>query len=145
MSIGQPSPIVKGFTEQVADRKLLEELFSGLYRNRIIYHERITVLSEVIKCDISDEEIQFWHTPIKLLSADPVFDGMYERWTSRPHCVVGVNLKVSGHPYIYYRKRLSMPYSGFLVWPDSEIVEKVSSLADDELINELPRLIWNRE
>lgn len=134
-----------GSIRQVADRALLEELFSGLFRNWIIYHERITVLSEVIKFEISDAQIEFWHKPIRLLSADPCFDGMYERWTSLPHCKAAVGLNLSSLRYIYDRRRLSMPYVGFVVWPDPEIVEKVSSLANEELITELPRLIWNRD
>ena len=41
----------------VADRQLLEELFANLFENRVIYHERITILSEVERVEITDSEL----------------------------------------------------------------------------------------
>lgn len=130
---------------KIADRELLRELFPSLHENRIIYHERITVISEVIKVEISDEEFELWHKPFRLLSAEPVFNGMYEGWQEEPYCAAGVPLNVENHPYIYDRGRLSMPYSGFLIWPSPEIVSKLSECSDDDVHSLVGRILWNRE
>jgi len=99
----------------IADRKLVEDLFNNLYESRIIYHERITILSEVIKAEITDEKYELWHRPIKLLNANPVFDGMYERWNDRPHLVCSAALSLTDHPCVYANGRLSLPYSSFTI------------------------------
>ncbi|CAN5607766.1 hypothetical protein BH24ACI3_BH24ACI3_16260 [soil metagenome] len=128
----------------VADRELLEELFSNLYGSRIIYHERITILSEVIRYEITDGEFSLWHRPVKLLYANPVFDGMYERWKNLPHLEYGAALGIDDHPYIYQGGNLSMAYGLGVVWPGRELIEMVSNMSDDQIETDLGHIIWDR-
>ncbi len=128
----------------VVDRQLLEELFSDLYENRIIYHERITILSEVERVEITDSELDVWHRPIRLLyKPDHWFvDGMYERWISVAPLRCGAVLGNKDFLYKYHcNGRLSAPYIPFLLWPHKDLVKKISSMTDEELKTDLQRVL----
>lgn len=128
----------------VADRRLLEELFADLFENRIIYHERITILSEIERVEITDSELDVWHRPIRLLfSPDhPFVDGMYERWQSAAPIRCGAVIGNKDFLYKYHPNgRLSAPYVPFLLWPHKGLVKKVGAMTDEELKADLHRML----
>jgi len=126
----------------VADRPLIEALFGSLYKDRIIYHERITILSEVIKIDIADDRYELHHRPIKLLHADPICEGMYERWQMHTHLVASAGLSSEMPQHIYASGRLSTAYGAFKVWPGAKRVEYISNMPDEELTTGLRQIMW---
>ena len=126
----------------VADRALLEHLFSNLYNNTFIYHERITILSEVVRYEVTDERFTLFHRPVKLLRADAMCEGMYERWQSYKDLEAGANLSLPDHPYIYTRGRLSMAYGPGKIWPGARRVEYISKMSDDDLVTDFNHVMW---
>jgi hypothetical protein len=128
----------------VADRMLIEGLFGDLYKDRIIYRERITILSEVIKTEVTDKEFSLWHRPVRLLYADPVFDGMYDRWINSKELECGFALGIPDHPCIYTWGGLSIAYAAFTLWPGSKRVEYISNMSDGELRTDFGHVMWER-
>ncbi|HCA58569.1 MAG TPA: hypothetical protein DEP46_11355 [Blastocatellia bacterium] len=138
------TPFGESKEEIVADRNLIEELFGNLYKDRIIYHERITILSEVIKTEITEKEFSLWHRPVRLLNADPVFEGVYERWQSLKELECGFNFGTPDHPCVYACGRLSVAYSGFKIWPGAKRVEYIGNMSDEELRIDFGHVMWGR-
>lgn len=130
--------------EVVANRNLIAELFGNLYNDLIIYHERITILSEVLKTEITEKKFSLWHRPVRLLKADPVFDGMYDRWISSKELECGFALGTPDHQCIYTWGRLSVAYAGFKIWTGSKRVEFISNMSNDELLNDFGHVMWER-
>lgn len=128
----------------VVDNTLLERLFGNLYQNRIIYHERITVLAEVERFKLRENEFDLWFRPVRLLITldHPEVAEMYERWVQRATCQIGVNFGIPDMPYYYHSTgRLSMPYGPGTIWPNYELVRQVSMLSDDNLERNVRRLL----
>ena len=131
-------------TSTVADRQLLEKLFGDLYENRIIYHERITVLAKVERVEVGDRVFDLWFRPIKLLYKPDIYwvEGMYERWVSSSPIQIGANFDIPDIPYHYDSNgRLSMAYSSHLIWPHKEVVKEISLMTDEELKTDLRRAL----
>ena len=138
----EPDEIEKPLT--IADRQLLEELFANLYQNQIVYHERITILSKVDRVEITDNELQVWHRPIRLLFKPDarVVDDMYERWLNIGLLNCGASLGLEKFPYHYHHNgRLSGPYRTFLLWPHKELVKQISLMTDEELKTDLRKAL----
>lgn len=126
----------------VADRALLEHLFSNLYNNTFIYHERITILSEVVRYEVTDEKFTLIHRPVKLLRADQMCEGMYERWLTYGDLEYGAAVANLNHPYIYTHGRLSITYGAGKIWPGAKRVEYISNMSDDDLATDFNHVMW---
>lgn len=128
----------------VADRKLIEDLFDNLYKNRIIYNERITILSEIVDIQINDGDYEFTHRPIRLLEILPTCEDWYDRWVGRGVLSCGGNLDIPDMPHVYTHGRLSTAYAGYRIWPGFKRVEHVSNMSDDELRTHFGHIMWDR-
>ncbi len=127
--------------EMIADVPLIERLFSDLFEKKIIYHERITILSELTNYEINNNCLDIWHKPIKLLYAGPFLDA-FEHWQREAPLECGINLAAQGIRFTYRKGRLGGAYIPFVIWPDIELVKLVSYLSDEELERDLHRILW---
>jgi len=122
-------------------KKLFESLFSDLYENKVIYHERVTMLCEVVRYEVTDEQFDIWLSWIKPLYLGP-FDPAYLDTHEEIH--LGAAFMFDEDMFrLYDGNRISRPYCPFILWTDKEKVEAATKMSDEELKTNLNELLRN--
>ncbi len=123
-------------------KELFESLFSDLYQNKVIYHERVTMLCEVVRYEVTDDQFEIslnWLKPLYLGPFDP------EYLHTRQEINLGAAFLDNDKHFLplYDGYRIGRPYCPFILWTGKETVEAVCKMSDEELATNLHDLLWN--
>jgi len=128
-------------------KELFESLFSDLYQNKVIYHERVTMLCEVARYEVTEEGFDIWLNwlkPLYLGPFHPVYlDTREEIHLGAAFLLGGAFLADEGAFRLYDGHRISRPYCPFTLWTNKETVEVACKMSDEELETNLHELLWN--
>ena len=131
-------------SERLSDSKeLFESLFTDLYENKVIYHERVTMLCEVIRYEVTEEGFDVWLNWIKPLYLGdfyPEYLDTHEEIHLGAAFVVG-----NGDFSLYDGHRIGRAYCPFSLWTDKGLVETVAKMSAEELESNLSNLLWKRK
>ncbi len=120
----------------------LQIIFNSLYQKKVIFHERITLLCEVVNYDLLHESFNVELKVIQPLgNTRPYKNRMLEKITSKPTFTVGATYQYAGVD-ILQDKKIGRPYCPFTIWADAKLVETVSKLNNEELQKNLQELLW---
>lgn len=122
-------------------KELFESLFSDLYQNKVIYHERVTMLCEVVRYEVTNEQFDIWLDWLRPLYLGP-FDPEYLHTREEIH--LGAAFQVNEDAFrLYDGHKIGDPYSPFILWTDKETVKAACNMTDEELKTDLHDLLWN--
>lgn len=120
-------------------KELFESLFSDFFQNRIIYHERVTMLCEVARYEVTEDGFDIWLNWIKPLYLG-IFDPVYLYTREEIH--LGAPYDFGDSFSLYDGHCIGRPYCPFVLWTDKRLVESVSRMSDEELETNLGDLLW---
>ena len=122
-------------------KELFESLFSDLYENKVIYHERVTMLCEVVRYDVTEEQFDIWLNWLKPLYLGPFHPAYLD---TREEIHLGAAFQVNEDAFrLYDGHRITHAYCPFTLWTDKETVETACKMSDEELKTNLHELLWN--
>ncbi|MEJ7847043.1 MAG: hypothetical protein WKF92_03025 [Pyrinomonadaceae bacterium] len=122
-------------------KELFESLFSDLYQNKVIYRERVTMLCEVVRYEVTDEQFEIWLNWLKPLYLGP-FEPVY--LDTREVIHLGAAFMVDEPAFrLYNGHQISRPYCPFILWTGKETVGAVCKMSDEELETDLHEMLWN--
>ncbi len=120
-----------------------KELLDRLYEGKLIYHERVTILCELIKYELMADSFKLELKAIKPLHNEFDFqNAIYKYIISKPTFEVSSPYEVA-YNKVLNGKKIGIAYCPFTIWADPVLVEKVSKLTDEELNVQLHDLIWS--
>ncbi len=122
------------------NKELFESLFSDLYENRVIYHERVTMLCEVVRYEVTEDGFDISLNWIKPLYLGP-FHPLY--LDTREEIHLGASFEFGDSFSLYDGYRIGRPYCPFVLWTDKQLVETLSGMSDEQLETDLSQLLWN--
>lgn len=123
-------------------KELFGSLFSDLYENKVIYHERVTMLCEMIRYEVTEDGFDVWLNWVKPLYLS-VFHPRY--LDTREELHLGAAFLAGEDPFpLYDGHRIGRPYCPFTLWTDKQTVETICKMNDEELETDLSKLLWNR-
>jgi hypothetical protein len=118
-------------------------LFNKLYDNKVVYHERISILCEVVSFELNEEDFQVELKYVKNLNDLRSYQrNMLNRITSRPSFTVGSSYFFQGKE-ILNDNIIGRHYCPYIIWADSDMVKLISEMNDDELRLNLKKILWN--
>ena len=124
-------------------KEIFESLFSDLYENKVIYHERVTMLCEVIRYEVTEEDFEVWLNWIK-----PLYLGDFhpEYLDTHEEIHVGAAFVVGNGDFsLYDGHRIGRAYCPFSLWTEKGLVETVAKMSAEELEANLSNLLWKRK
>lgn len=122
-------------------KELFESLFSDLYQNKVVYHERVTMLCEVVRYEVTDEQFDIWLNWIKPLYLGP-FHPQFLDTHEAFH--LGAAFMVNKDTLrLYDGHSIGHAYCPFTLWTGKDIVKAVCEMSDEELETNLHDLLWN--
>ena len=128
-------------------KELFESLFSDLYQNKVIYNERVTMLCEVVRYEVTDEGFEIWLNwlkPLYLGPFHPVYLDTHEEINLGAAFLLEGAFGVDETAFrLYDGHCISRPYGQFILWTGRETVEAVCKMSDEELETNLHDLLWN--
>jgi len=102
----------------------LELQFKNLFENKLIFHERVTILCELVNYELKEDRFSVELKAIKaLVNESEGQNRMYQHITSKPTFTVWSTYTL-GNYKIFDGKKIGMPYCPFLIFADSAVVEK---------------------
>ena len=120
-----------------------KELFDNLYENKLIYHEKVTILCEVVSYELKEDSFKIELKVVKPLHNEFDYQNrIFNYIISKPTFEVSSPYEFGGKKVIN-GKKIGISYCPFTIWADPLLVEKVSKLNDDELHIQLHDLLWN--
>ena len=122
-------------------KELFESLFSDLYQNKVIYRERVTMLCEVLRYEVTDEGFDIWLNWLKPLWLGP-FDPVYLYTREEIHLAAAFLVNEDMFR-LYDGHKITCAYCPFILWTGKETVEAVCKMSDEELETDLHELLWN--
>ena len=122
-------------------KELFESLFGDLYENKIIYHERVTMLCEVVSYEVTNEGFDIWLNWIKPLYLGPFYQEFLD---TREEIHLGAAFLVNEDMFrLYDGHAIRRAYCSFTLWTGKETVEAVCKMSDEKLGTDLHDLLWN--
>lgn len=118
-------------------------LFDNLFENKLIFHERVTILCELMKYELKDDRFSVELKAIKALNNNSEGKNrMYQHIISKPTFTVWSKYTLGDYK-IFDGKKIGMPYCSFDIFGDITIVEKVCQMSDTEIDDNLYSILWN--
>jgi hypothetical protein len=108
--------------------EVLSPLFKNIYENKVVYHERVTSIIKLENIELSPDSFNATAIRLSLIENEQShikFSRSREIWT------VGANWA-----YLRFVGNCISPYSGWMMWVDPELVEKVEKLVIDKNFDE---------
>ena len=125
------------------NKELFENIFTNLFENKIIYHERVTVFCEVDKYEVTEKGFQIWLKPVKpLIKLVGFRERSYSRLVEKKVFSLSSTFEF-GNSTLFNGKMIGRPYCPFILWPNKELVEEVSQLNEVELTEKIYNLLWD--
>jgi hypothetical protein len=130
--------------QATSNKTLFEHLFSNLFENQIIYHERVTMLCKVVQYDVTEEGFEIWLTPIKpLMELKSFREVFYNRLVEKGVFTLSSTFKFGDDDsQLYNGKSIGRPYCPFTLWPDKDLVAAVAQMDEAELGPYLNKMLW---
>lgn len=128
-------------------RSELETLKANLFYNHAIYHERITLLIQILRFDILEASVNFKAKIIKPLNRiQAEKNRLYLSMIAKNEITFGASYFFSDFDNpILNGTKLGRPYCRFTLWTDPVLVEFVMK-HDDEVTKQIPPLIlWDKD
>jgi hypothetical protein len=123
----------------------LQDLKDNLYQNLAIYHERITVLVELTKFEIGENEVKFIAKIIKPLDKEEASINRMFLYMKSLNSIEFSSDYFLGEYKLVEGSKLGMPYCPFRLWLDPELTKFVHE-NDDEITRNIPPLIlWSKD
>ncbi len=128
-----------------SDKEVFEYLFNNLFENKIIYHERVTILCEVNRFEVTEKGFEIWLTPLKpLMNLKGFRQIFYNKLVDKKVFSLGATFEFGdSNTKLFDGKMIGRPYCPFMLWPIKEMVEKISSLEGEALKEEISKLYWD--
>lgn len=122
----------------------LESLFTNLFDNKVIYHERVTLLCDVDMYRITEGDFRVWLKPVKplYLGYQNRRERMYKYLVEKKIFSLGSALRAD-YGKLFDGKRIGRPYCPYTLWASKELVERVSKMNDQELDEHLYDMLWD--
>lgn len=118
-----------------------ESIFNSLYESKVIFHERVTLLCEVVKYDLQTERFSVELNVIRpLKNTRPYENRMLKHITSKQTFTVGSTYKFA-EVGILENKKIGRPYCPYTIWTDATLVEHISKLSGEDLKKHLQELL----
>lgn len=118
--------------------------FKNLFENKLIYHERVTILCELVKCELKEEKFSVELKAIKALGdMSEVQNRMFQHITSKPTFTVSATY-ILGSRKIINGKKIGRPYCPFLIFAEATVVEKICMMNDKEIEDNLYSMLWEK-
>ncbi len=124
-------------TSTIGDKHLryeaLSPLFLNLYENKVVYHERVTIIIRLENIVLTPD----W------FKATAVFLKLSQLSSNRFHLMTPGDSWSIGASWAYLTldsKGCLHPYSSWLMWVDPELVKKVEELVDQNNFKEARKL-----
>jgi hypothetical protein len=124
----------------MSQKEQFDRLFSSLFENKIIYHERITVLCKVNKYEATEDRFEVWLRPLRPLFLSN-FEHMYHRLLENGEFCLGAVFDFNGWR-LFDGKRIGHPYCPFTLWPTTEVVQRICRLTEPIPAEMVHRLLW---
>ncbi len=103
-------------------RELFSPILSNLYENKVIYHERNTIIAEI-------DRVVFDHHGMHFFTKSAVtFNECFPRMT--PHLEKPFRF-MSSWSFLRYSEGSFSPYSGWILWPDPGLVRQTIELVKE--------------
>ena len=125
-----------------SDKEVFEYLFNNLFENKIIYHERVTILCGVVSFEVTEKGFEIWLKPLKpLMKLSGVREIFYNRLVEKKIFTLGATFEFGdSKTKLFDGKTIGRPYCPFMLWPIKEIVEKITNLEGEALKEEIKKL-----
>ncbi len=123
-------------------KELFESLFSDLYENKVIFHERVTMLCDVVRYEVTDKRFDIWLNWVR-----PLFLGIFEPRFLETHEEIHLSATFEFGPYdwqLYDGHSIGQAYCPFTLWTDKKTVETVCKMSKEELEASLSNILWDR-
>ena len=120
-----------------------KELFDNLYEGKLIYHERVTVLCELVNYELKEDSFKLELKVTKPLHNE--FDyqnAIYKSLISKPTFEVSSPFEFANKKVLNGNK-IGIPYFPFFIFADPILVEKFSKLTNEEINIQLNDLLCN--
>ncbi len=121
-------------------KELFESLFSDLYENKVVYHERVTMLCEVIRYEVTEDGFDIWLNWVKPLYLSILHPRYLD---TREQIHLASAFRVGEDSFrLYDGHSIGRQYCPFTLWTDPETVESVCRMSEEELETDLHTLLW---
>jgi hypothetical protein len=123
----------------------LTKLKNELIGNLAVFHERVTLLVELIEFNILEKNVQFKAKIIKPLDKEHAEKNkLYKYMINKEFISFGASYQFYSNNLIN-GKKIGRPYCPFTLWLDPELTEFVKS-NDDEITKKIPKFIlWGED
>lgn len=120
----------------------LELLFNNLYDGKLIFHERVTILCDLVKYELNSERFNVTLKSIKPLNMESSRQvKMFNYIDSKPTFSVGSTFEFGDYK-ILNNKKIGRPYCPYSIWVDPVLIRKVCNMSEKELKESLSDLLW---
>lgn len=129
---------------ELNDKEIFENLFSNLYENKIIYHERVTVLCEVDRYEVSENDFRIWLKPLKpLMKLKGYRENFYNGLVEKKIFTLSSTFEFGDTGYkLFDGKKIGRPYCPYMLWPIKEIVKDICN-SNDKTLDEKVSALWD--
>lgn len=129
-------------TLKVMEQELCNKLFSNLYEHKIIFHERVTLLCELLSYDFTDNILTVTFKVIEpVVKVQPYLNHFYENLKQKGQ--VNVRVKIpSDLNRIDIERRKLVAYSSFSIWTNFELVKEIIELKNENKEQEIFDKLW---
>jgi hypothetical protein len=124
------------------DKEVFEYLFNNLFENKIIYHERVTILCEVDRFEVTEKRFEIWLKPLKpLMKLSGFRENFYNRLVEKKIFSLAASFEFGDtSTKLFDGKLIGRPYCPFMLWPLKELVENICKLEGEALKEEISKL-----
>ncbi len=125
-----------------SDKEVFEYLFNNLFENKIIYHERVTILCEVDRFEVTEKRFEIWLKPLKpLMKLSGFRENFYNRLLEKKIFSLGASFEFGDtNTRLFDGNKIGRPYCPFMLWPLKEMVENINKLEGEALNEEISKL-----
>ena len=118
-----------------------KKLFDNLYEGKLIYHERVTMLCELVNYKLETDRFCLELKPIKQLNNEYELQSiMFHNFLSKPTFEISAPYTL-GERTVLNDKKIGIAYCGFVIYADPLIVEKGSKMSESELSVYIEKLL----
>lgn len=133
------------------ERNLSDKLFSNLYENKIIYHNKVTLLCTLLNYDYVDSILKVeFKVDEPILRIKPYLKHFYENLKQKEKVQVAVKSPIasvkgessSSYNRIYDDGQRLVSFGSFTIWTGFDLVKTVSELKIENKEQEIFETLW---
>lgn len=114
--------------------------FNNLYDNKIIYHERYTMIVRLEDLEVTEDYFKATAIRERFIMENPIRrervmnSNLFSKWTFRGSWQ---DATYSENPF-----RIGQPYATFVVWTEPEVVKYIEQLVEKGDFKEIRNILW---